>query len=134
MIFFTTGRIVGPSPMFFKLLNPVNYWNSPRSGEKITGLIYWNSAPKAPGSKNTGFRREAAIFFKNYMIFTGFQQKLQEFYRNLRKITEINYWINAAERGEKNTGIPETFKKHWTIPDPILYRLAEALRSARQTA
>ena len=45
------------------------------------------------------------------MIFTGFQQKLQEFYRNLRKITGINYWINAAEGGEKITGIPETLKK-----------------------
>ena len=100
-----------PSSVFFKLLNPVNYWNSPRSGEKITGLIYWNSAPKAPGPKITGFRREAAKFFKNYMIFTGFQQKLQEFYRNLRKITGINYWINAAEGGEKITGIPETLKK-----------------------
>ena len=74
--------------VFFKLLNPVNYRNSPRSGEKITGLIYRNSAPKAPGPKITGFRREAAIFFKNYMIFTGFQQKLQEFYRNSRKLQE----------------------------------------------
>ena len=76
------------SSVFFKLLNPVNYRNSPRSGEKITGLIYRNSAPKAPGPKITGFRREAAIFFKNYMIFTGFQQKitgiLQEFKKNYR--------------------------------------------------
>ena len=97
-----------PTVFFFKLLNPVNYRNSPRSSQKITGLIYRNSAPKAPGPKITGFRREAVKFFKNYMIFTGFQQKLQEFYRNLRKVTGINYWINAAEGGEKITGIPET--------------------------
>ena len=46
------------------------------------------------------------------MILTGFQQKLQEFYRNSRKFTGINYRINAAEGGEKITGIPETLKKN----------------------
>ena len=75
--------------------------------------------PKAPGPKITGFRREAAIFFKNYLIFTGIKQKLQEFYKNSRKFTGINYRINAAEGGEKITGIPETLKntdKHMRSP------------------
>ena len=57
---------------------------------------------------------------KNYRISPrsgDFFQKIHDFYRISAKITGIlhefekKYWINAAEGGEKITGIPETLKK-----------------------